>query len=327
MTYPTTWTTDDWYNAPLSLVGLLALANIDTIARRTALTGTSTWLDSLVICPGLHRQHDAPNLAHGEYPACAAMTTGYVFRIENPATVYYLQSVGETGRLTTLSASETSEELSTGFRVEHLAAALTLLAIAWAASLRDWSALSFLLMLILVRSINAMVIRSQARIGWHGQSEPGKSGDLFILLSYDRWIRIRGKVDSLKAITSGRWLHRPTISEEVMTGCASLLAYLSPTLAVNATQSGHIAIAAVLLANAGLLGLANHFTKGLHMKGKVLQIEGGRKVYKSRNVLAGELISESGRVDWALAMGLIPASNDKPADSPINLHYQRHVTF
>lgn len=327
MAHFTTYATDAWYNTPLSLVGLLVLSNIDTVARRTALTGTSTWLDSLVICPGLHRQHDAPKLACGEYPTCAAMTTGYVFRVENPATVCYLQSVGETGKLTTLSASEASEESSAGLRIEHLAVALTLLAVAWTASLRDWSALSFLLVLILIRSVNVMVIRSQARTEWHGQSEQGEVGDLFILLSYDRWVRIRGKVDDLKAITSGRWLNRPTVAEEAMTGCASLLAYLSPTLAVDATQSGSITIVAVLLANAALLGSTNYYTTSLHMKGKALHLEGERKAYKRRNVLAKELIVESGRDDWALAMGLIPASNDQTADSPIKLHYQRPVTM
>lgn len=315
------------FDSSLSLVGLLALASIDSVARRTAFTGTSTLLDSLVICPGSHRQHNAPNLANGEYPACAAMTTGYVFRIENPATVYFLQSMGETGKLTTLSVSNSDEESPIEARIEHLAAAITVLALAFTVSFKDWSALSFLLMLILVRAMNAMVVRSQARTGWHGQKEPGQTGDLFVLLSYDRWVRIHGGVDDLKAITSGRWLHKATMAEEAMTGCASLLAYLAPTLAVNATQSGHITIAAVLLVNAALLGMANHFTTGLHMKDKALRIEGERKAYKSRNVLASELIAKSGRVDWALAMGLIPASNDKPADSPIKLHYQGQVTL
>jgi hypothetical protein len=44
----------------------------------------------------------------------------------------------------------------------------------------------------------------------------------------------------------------------------------------------------------------------LHMKGRILRIEGERKVYDRRRVLADELISESGRTDWAIAMGLIP---------------------
>lgn len=78
----------------LDAAGIVALADIKTIALRTALTGTSAYLDTFVLCPGIHRQQSAPELNGGEYPACGAMTSGYVFRVENPATVLYLQKVG-----------------------------------------------------------------------------------------------------------------------------------------------------------------------------------------------------------------------------------------
>src|SRR3954463_11983732 len=72
----------------LDAAGLVALADITTAQERTALTGTSSLLDLLVLVPGIHLQQNATELNRGEYPACAALTTGYVFRIENPATVY-----------------------------------------------------------------------------------------------------------------------------------------------------------------------------------------------------------------------------------------------
>ena len=75
----------------LDAAGLVALADLTTIGIRMALTGTSALLDVFVLCPGIHRQQAAPELHGGEYPACGAMTTGYVFRVENPATVLYLQ--------------------------------------------------------------------------------------------------------------------------------------------------------------------------------------------------------------------------------------------
>jgi hypothetical protein len=291
---------------PLSLVGLLALANLDIVAQHTAWNGTSKWSDTLVLCPGLHRQYRAADLSNGEFPACAAMTTGYVFRIENPATVFYLQSIGETGRLTNISISRPDSKLLADVSPVHLASVASIVALAILSSFGDWWAVSYLLALALVRCINAAIIRSQVHTCWHGQSEPGQWGDLFILLSYDRWMRIRGEVDDLKAVTSGRWLHRPTILQSTMSGFATLLAYTAPTLVAHATSKGQIIVAVMLIVNAAALGLANRLTTALHMKGRILRIEGERKVYDRRRVLADELISESGRTDWAIAMGLIP---------------------
>ncbi|KAI4236338.1 MAG: hypothetical protein L6R40_006177 [Gallowayella cf. fulva] len=81
---------------PLSLLpGLFTLTPLTTIAQRTAQRGTFP-LDPLLLAPGLHLQPTANDLHRGEYPICAALTSGYVFRVENPATVYFLQRVGRT---------------------------------------------------------------------------------------------------------------------------------------------------------------------------------------------------------------------------------------
>ncbi|KAL8351185.1 hypothetical protein RB601_000719 [Gaeumannomyces tritici] len=47
----------------LSAGGLLALADLSTVQQRTALTGGSSWLDSLLLVPGLHYQQAAGELA------------------------------------------------------------------------------------------------------------------------------------------------------------------------------------------------------------------------------------------------------------------------
>lgn len=98
-----------WNNAvpsiSLDAAGLIALADLDTIARRTALLGTAPLVDAFLLCPGIHRQQKALDLNQAELPPTAAMTTGYVFRVENQATVAYLQRVGVTGQLTTLTVS------------------------------------------------------------------------------------------------------------------------------------------------------------------------------------------------------------------------------
>ena len=124
-----------------------------------------------------------------------------------------------------------------------------------------------------------------------------------------RWAKMRGitvEVDDLKAVTSGRWLRRPTAFEETISGCAVLLSYAAPSLAANATLTGQIIIALLLLGNAAALACANYLTTALCMKGKTLQIQGAPRAYERRSILANELIAESGRSDWAVAMGLIP---------------------
>jgi hypothetical protein len=55
-----------------------------------------------------------------------------------------------------------------------------------------------------------------------GALEPDVQGDLLVLLSQDRWVRIRGLVDDLKAMTSGSWLREATASEQVVTTLATL---------------------------------------------------------------------------------------------------------
>lgn len=71
------------------------------------LTGASALLDCLVLCPGAHLQQHANELNKGEYPATANMKSGYVFRAENPETMYYLQKIGKTGHLTTVDVANT----------------------------------------------------------------------------------------------------------------------------------------------------------------------------------------------------------------------------
>jgi hypothetical protein len=41
--------------------------------------------------PGLHLQQKAQALSQGERPERGEINKGFVFRIENPATVYFLQ--------------------------------------------------------------------------------------------------------------------------------------------------------------------------------------------------------------------------------------------
>ena len=88
--------------------GIVALADLGTIAERTALMGTSSWVDILVVAPGIHLHQKSADLANagGELPPTAALTTGYVFRVENQAMVGWLQSVGKPGNLVEVFVDE-----------------------------------------------------------------------------------------------------------------------------------------------------------------------------------------------------------------------------
>lgn len=210
----------------LDLAGLLVLADLQTVAKRTALTGTSAWLDVFVLAPGLHKQTAAPDLCKGEYPACAAMTTGYVFRVENPATVYYLQSVSRPGHLTTLSvgpAEDGTLRLTVSYLGHTAAIFLTVFVLAYLIIIEDFFGVTAVAILIAVRFINTIVIRRRARPGWFGAPEPGIQSDLLVLLSQDRWVRIQGATDDVKAITSGTWLAECTPTENSMLALGTLL--------------------------------------------------------------------------------------------------------
>lgn len=312
----------------LDAAGLVALADLTAVQQRTALTGNSVILDALVICPGMHMQQDSTDLNGGEYPACGALTTGFVFRVENQATVYYLQKVGTTGHLTTLEVAKIDHTDSCHSRVASIffsfPTASLFAALAYGTAVlwnivvlillglsHDYWALGVTLMLVVSRLCNVIVIRRRAILRWSGAAEPGVDGDLLILLSQDRWIRIKGKVDHLKAITSGQWLRDQHTYESWVSGLATLVVYLAAALVSNATRFGQILILALLAGSVGLLAIANSASDKLMMHGHILKKVGPKRKYARRLDLAHELIEETGRDDWAIRMGMIsgPASN------------------
>ncbi|KAB8255645.1 hypothetical protein BDV32DRAFT_154057 [Aspergillus pseudonomiae] len=308
----------------LNLAGIIFLADLPIIAQRTALTGGATFLDTFVLCPGLHRQQVAADVHGGEYPAVAAMTTGYVFRVENPATVNFLQRVGRTGQLTTLSVtnihnskqgllsrflSSIDSYMSVGAVAAYLLAVGSTVAVtSFLILTEDWWGLLVIAILMLTRFINMLLIQSRSRAGWSGASEPGVVGDLLVLLSQDRWVRITGYVDDLKAVTSGEWLRDMTWVESAISGFTTLLVYLNVALLSNAKLSGQVMLLLLFVGTAGLLGLVNMFRQGLQMHANLVTVDGARRQYRRRLDLAEALIKETGRDDWAVRLGMINPS-------------------
>ncbi|KAM0259610.1 hypothetical protein ACHAQJ_003189 [Trichoderma viride] len=94
------WTSTPIPNLSLSAGGLLALADLNTIAQRTAIAGGSSWLDAFVLAPGLHYQQAAdlltPEYGSGKPVLSTALDDGarrYV--VSNVAMVKYLRRLWE----------------------------------------------------------------------------------------------------------------------------------------------------------------------------------------------------------------------------------------
>lgn len=316
------WSKTPIPGASLAATGLIALADLTTLAKHTALNGTSSFLDLLVLCPGIHRQQHATELNGGELPPTAALTSGYIFRVENQATVFYLQKMGVSGHLVTLSVEELPRPqgkkpdlktiggvVTVSFLLYITPIPLTVLTLAFVILVEDWWALAVLLMLILARTLNAIVVWRRSAIGWKGVKEPGETGDLLVLLSQDRWVRLQGPVDALKAVTAGQWLRDATFLESSLNAVAILLIYINAAVTTNASQVSNIIIPALLLLSVGLVATSNHWQDSLYMHGCKMQVDGQPKKYARRLDLANELIEYTGRDDWAIALGMIKAED------------------
>ncbi|KAK0211965.1 hypothetical protein IW262DRAFT_1412746 [Armillaria fumosa] len=308
----------------LDAAGLVALADLSAVALRTALMGTASYLDILVLAPGMHTQQSADDVNRGEFPATGSMTTGNIFRVENPATVRYLQDISRTGCLVTAKVSLKSRSYNTSViplsdidlspiflagpraaLLYLLCPVLTIIVIAVVGAIRDWWALLVLAMLIFARMINVVVIKRRSQRDWKGAKEEGHH-DLFVLLSQDRWVRLLGSINDLKTATAGQWLRDKTAKESFGIGVATLLVYASAAIASNASTPGSLLIACLLLSSVALLALCNYSTRCLQMYDCVVEkVEGTMVRYPRRMEMVKELIHKSRRSDWADRMELI----------------------
>lgn len=297
----------------LDAAGLIALADLQTIARRTALTGSASYFDIFFLAPGIHVEQEADEINKGEQPATGAMTSGYVFRIENQATAHYLQGVGKPGQLVTVKVERQSTlsfwDIFTASNFLYIIGiSMTVCTVVIVAVIQDFWAVGLLFMLMFARLLNVVVIKHRTQVGWKGVPEPGVQGDLLVLLTNDRWVRMRGLVDDLKVVASGQWLRDQTEGENYASALAKLLVFVAAALASNASTVGKLLIALHLLVSVALLGVCNTLTSELHMFGRRVYVEGQPKKYTRRLDMAKELIEETGREDWAVSLGLVLSS-------------------
>ena len=314
----------------LALLPILLLASPSTITplhTYTALAGRPTWLDSLMFCLGMQAALTPPSLNEGEYPAVAAMTTGYVFRVENQATVMYLQRIGRTGHLTTLDVSPVAARakrpryLPGWYTIMYLPLIVPAHALFIHAPLAfDKFFLGSTLLLLVSRLLSVASLRARTVPSWHGEAEPGVKGDLLILLSEDRWVRMKGAVDDLKAVTSGSWLSRPQYPMlcDFAEWMSRALAYIAVVALADATDRGKVVLVLFTFVAHGMLAVHNALIKELVMNDrrvKISQEPGSVKEYPRRLVMARDLVREMGRFDFAIRLGMI-----NPDDPHLNTH-------
>ncbi|KAK5058742.1 hypothetical protein LTR84_011006 [Exophiala bonariae] len=304
-------------------------------------------------------------LNEGEYPAVAAMTTGYVFRVENQATVMFLQRVARTGHLVTLDAtSDDARALGSKYLgllpllplvfqfglfigplgsmvltaavsaffpplevLSHSSRCVPafLLACGIMSAHVDWFLLGSVALLLLSRLLLIASLRARTAPSWHGASEPGVKGDMLILLSQDRWVRLRGFVDDLKAVTSGSWLREAKypVLMEALEWISRIFVYLATVVLGNADTDNTVVLVLGLLFGHGVLIYTNFRTNVLRLNGrKIKTSEGGANVksYTRRLDLANELINETGRSDWAVRLGMINLDTALSRTSPDPAH-------
>ncbi|KAK8929235.1 hypothetical protein H634G_09584 [Metarhizium anisopliae BRIP 53293] len=84
-------------NLSLSAAGLLALADLHTVAQRTVITGGSSWLDALVLAPGLQYQQAVDALSRNKDPLLSAVLqrppgqSETVYSVNNAAMAQYIR--------------------------------------------------------------------------------------------------------------------------------------------------------------------------------------------------------------------------------------------
>ncbi|KAI8278400.1 hypothetical protein K4K61_012717 [Colletotrichum sp. SAR11_59] len=238
----------------LSAAGLVALADLQTIAHRTALTGTSSWWDSLVLAPGLHYQQAADGVAGSDASGISAETSR-AFDGGNA-------NSGGGGK----GVFGTEALPGGGFknvRVTNPGMLLFLSRLGWG--------LAAIIALITSRLLNIYIIKQRTPPSPSAPSSPSSSKltEYLIPLSPTLSVRMRGRAADLAALTTETYLLAKTAAQGYLEAAAKLTIYLVAVFSGNVSQAGNMALLVLLLGSAGLLGLSNGFMKGVKGKGRV----------------------------------------------------------
>ncbi|KAI1379768.1 hypothetical protein F4677DRAFT_294356 [Hypoxylon crocopeplum] len=298
----------NWSQTPIpgvdiSASGLLALADLGTIAQRTRIVGGSSWLDALLLAPGLHYQQAADALAgDAESYNAVELIEGRTstYNITNTATRRYLERVGgvagqrvtvDVGMMPERSyhfgsggANRRSSQRGTIWRdqgadlgwVSHVlylaSPVLTIAAFVFMILLQEWWGVASLLALMLSRLLNIWVIKQRSKPPEAPPPNPDVSSILteyLVDMGRGRSVCLRGMAEDLQAITTTSWLRAKTHFDGYLEAAAKLTVYLVAAFSGNMTQVGSIIFMVLLLITAGLLGLSNAHAKTFRMHGRL----------------------------------------------------------
>ncbi|KAI0118349.1 hypothetical protein GGR51DRAFT_499208 [Nemania sp. FL0031] len=299
------WTQTPIPNVDISAAGLLALADITTIAQRTRISGAS-WLDALLLAPGLHYQQAADAVLSelpSPYKAVESLDgKTSTYDVANTATLQYLERVCRAGQRIVVDVGTVprrasfpyanqrkrrsrgnrgviwrDQEAGVGWlsQVLYLASPLlTVAAFVFMVLLREWWGVAALLGLMLSRILNIWIIKQ--RTNWPKAPPPEASPDnpnplteYEVDLGRGRVVCLRGLAADLQAITTTKWLRDQTHVEGYLEAAAKLTVYLVAAFSGNLTQIGSIIFLGLLLITAGLLGLSNAHSKAFTMYGRL----------------------------------------------------------
>ncbi|KAI3326950.1 hypothetical protein HD806DRAFT_485556 [Xylariaceae sp. AK1471] len=202
------WTQTPIPGVDISAAGLLALADLGTIAQRTRISGGASWLDTLLLAPGLHYQQ-AADAVLSELPSpfnAIELVDGKTstYNIANTATLQYLERVGRAGQRIVVDVGRMpqrsffpyggqrkrhslgqrgviwrDQEASIGWlsQVLYLASPLlTITAFVFMVLLQEWWGVAALLALMLSRILNIWVIKQRTKWPKIPQPDPNASG-------------------------------------------------------------------------------------------------------------------------------------------------------
>ncbi|KAI1335297.1 hypothetical protein F5Y15DRAFT_398140 [Xylariaceae sp. FL0016] len=296
------WTQTPIPGFELSPAGLIALADLGTIAQRTRIAGGSSWLDALLLAPGLHYQQAADALqdSTSSYSAVELFEgKSSTYGIANSATLNYLHRVGQTGQKVIVdvgmmperSFSWVNKRISSGKQraviwqdqgadlgwlshILYLASpVLTVLAFVFMILLREWWGVGLLLALMFSRVLNIWVIKQRTKPPSQPPSSntviAGEVTEYVVDLGDGRIVHLRGLAEDLQAITTSSWLSAKTPIDGYLEAMAKLTVFLVAAFSGNMTQAGSIIFLVLLLVTAGLLGLSNAHAKTLRMHGRL----------------------------------------------------------
>lgn len=283
----------------ISSSGVLALADLSTIAQRTALTGTSSWWDVLVLAPGIHYQQSAEtlgDLSNGSQAEVTNLGTGAVRRVTNTATIHYLKRIGAKNNTVTLDVgrgnqhgkdkrgppfgpravifqpSDPSSKLSALLYV--LSPLLTITAISIMIAAEDWWGIAEIVALMLARGLNIWVIQNRTKDEPPVSDDPNIHENWWIIIDGDHYICVRGLKHDLEAITTGSWMRKKSNIDGYLEGTAKMIVYLVAVMSGNMSQTGDIVLIVLLLTSAGLLALSNAKSNTFNMNGRTASVTG-----------------------------------------------------